>query len=155
MGIFSFVSAMVLHWFNTNSKYNKQLTEQNDSDDKLRKCLWVLHQDLKTSRMILYPTVADISAESYKNMSSDNKLVVRNFDGDIVAYTLDKNNGSLMKTVLAIPTSDAPNNTSEVIAKGIDLVVFTNRNELNNTVGIYMESGPSCIMDSVYMMNNE
>lgn len=153
MAIFGLVGALVGHWFTSNTKYHKRLTEQNDADDRIRTSLWKMHQDLKTGRTIIYPRLETLSTKPGKNIISDNKVVFRNFDGDIITYYLDTEKRQVIRHVVYIPTADAPSNEKSVIGDGIDLVVFTNRNELNNTLGIYMESGPSCVIDSVFMMN--
>lgn len=153
MSIFCVVGTMVASWFNSNAKYNKRLTEQNDGDDRLRKCLWTMHQDFKTARTILYPTLSKVSEDPKENIISDSKIVVRNFDGDVIAYNLDAKNKTIIRTALYMPAGNPPENETKVIAEKIDTVVFTNRNEMNNTVGIYMESGSSCILDSVFLMN--
>lgn len=153
VAIFGTVVAMVAHWFTTNSQYHKRLTEQNDADDHMRRALWKMHQDLKTGRTIVYPRIEHVESDYTKNFISDNKVVFRNFDGDIITYYHDKDKHEIIREIVYIPTEDAPANERKVIGDCIDLVVFTNRNELNNTLGIYLESGPSCVIDSVFMMN--
>ena len=153
VAILSIVGALVGHWFSMNTQYQRRVTELNDSDNLIRNLLWEMHKDLKVARTILYPRRTTVDSFTLKNLVSDTKLVFRNFDGDIVTYHYKKETKEIIRDVVYIPTANAPSNESKVIANKIDCVVFTNRNELNNLVGIYLESGPAVQVDSVYLMN--
>lgn len=154
VAILGIVGAMVGHWFTLNNQYQKRVTALNDSDNIIRKTIWEMHKDLKSARTILYPRRTTITSDTLKNIISDTKIVFRNFDGDIVSYYYKEDTKEIIREVTYIPTALAPSNESSVIGKNIDCVVFTNRNELNNLVGIYMESGQAVQMDSVYLMND-
>ncbi len=154
VAILGLVGAMVGHWFSLNNQYQKRVTALNDSDNIIRKVLWEMHKDLKSARTILYPRRTTITSDTLKNLISDNKIIFRNFDGDIVSYYFKEDTKEIIRTVTYIPTPLAPSNESMVIGKNVDCVVFTNRNELNNLVGIYMESGEAVQIDSVYLMND-
>ena len=153
VAILSVVGVMVAHWFTLNSQYQNRVTKLNEADNNIRSILWDLHKDLKIARTILYPRRTSVTSDTLKNLSSDDKLVFRNFDGDIITYHYNEKTKELMRDVIYIPTPNAPSNESKVVGKNIDCVIFTNRNELNNLVGIYMESGPAVQIDSVYLMN--
>ena len=153
VAILSVVGTMVAHWFTLNSQYQKRVTELSDRDNVIRTILWDMHKDLRSARTILYPRRTKMTSDTLKNLVSDSKIVFRNFDGDIVTYYFNENTKEIVREVIYIPTPGAPSNESKVIGKDIDCVIFTNRNELNNLVGIYMESGPAVQIDSVYLMN--
>jgi prepilin-type N-terminal cleavage/methylation domain-containing protein len=153
VAILSVVGTMVAHWFTLNSQYQKRVTELNEKDNVIRTILWEMHKDLKIARNVLYPRRTSLTSDTLKNLVSDSKLVFRNFDGDIVIYYFDEKTKEIIKEIIYIPTPGAPKNEKRVIGKGIDCVIFTNRNELNNLVGIYMEAGPAVQIDSVYLMN--
>ena len=153
VAILSVVGTMVAHWFTLNTQYQKGVTELSDRDNIIRTILWEMHKDLRTARTILYPRRTTVTSETLKNLVSDSKLVFRNFDGDIVSYYYKEDKKVICRDVIYIPTPGSPPNESKVIGKDIDCVIFTNRNELNNLVGIYMESGPAVQIDSVYLMN--
>ena len=153
VAILSVVGVMVAHWFTLNSQYQNRVTKLNEADNHIRSILWDLHKDLKIARTILYPRRTSVTSDTLKNLSSDDKLVFRNFDGDIITYHYNEKTKELYRDVIYIPTPNAPSNESKVVGKNIDCVIFTNRNELNNLVGIYMESGPAVQIDSVYLMN--
>ena len=153
VAILSVVGTMVAHWFTLNSQYQKRVTELSDRDNVIRTILWDMHKDLRSARTILYPRRTKMTSDTLKNLVSDSKIVFRNFDGDIVTYYYNEKTKEIVREVIYIPTPGAPSNESKVIGKDIDCVIFTNRNELNNLVGIYMESGPAVQIDSVYLMN--
>ncbi len=153
VAILSVVGTMVAHWFTLNSQYQKRVTELNEKDNVIRTILWEMHKDLKIARNVLYPRRTSLTSDTLKNLVSDSKLVFRNFDGDIVIYYFDEKTKEIIKEIIYIPTPGAPKNEKRVIGKDIDCVIFTNRNELNNLVGIYMEAGPAVQIDSVYLMN--
>ena len=138
VAILSVVGVMVAHWFTLNSQYQNRVTKLNEADNNIRSILWDLHKDLKIARTILYPRRTSVTSDTLKNLSSDDKLVFRNFDGDIITYHYNEKTKELMRDVIYIPTPNAPSNESKVVGKNIDCVIFTNRNELNNLVGIYM-----------------
>ena len=153
VAILGVVGAIVAHWFTLNNQYQKRVTELSDKDNVIRTILWEMHKDLKIARDVLYPRRTSLTSDTLKNLVSDSKLVFRNFDGDIITYHYDEKKKQIIKEVIYIPTPGAPSNEKKVIGKDIDCVIFTNRNELNNLVGIYMESGPAVQIDSVYLMN--
>ena len=153
VAILSMVGALVAHWFTMHTQYQKRVTELNDSDNIIRNILWDMHKDLKTARTILYPRRTTVDSFTLKNLISDNKLIFRNFDGDIVTYYHNTVSKDIIREVIYIPTPNAPTNESKIIGRNIDCLIFTNRNELNNLVGIYMEAGPAVQIDSVYLMN--
>lgn len=147
--IIGVVGGIVAHWFTMNSKYQKRITEISDAEDRIRKAIWVLHEDVKTARSILYPRTDN----SNSPLISDTRVVIRNFDGDLFLYYFDTKSKQLKKITQYIPTTDAPSSKTEIIGTGIDKVIFTNRNEMNNLLGIYIESGEATILDSIYLMN--
>ncbi len=147
--IIGVVGGLVARWFVLNRQYQKRLTELSDGEDNLRKITWTLHQDLKTARTILYPRRQDGS----EGIISDTRLVIRNFDGDLVSYFFKSDSKELVRVTSYIPTGDAKEQKDETIGNKLDSVVFTNRNNLNNLVGFYLESGPAMTLDSVFMMN--
>ena len=153
VAILSVVGTMVAHWFTLNNQYQKRVTELSEKDNIIRSILWDMHKDLKIARTVLYPRRTTITSDTLKNMVSDNKLVFRNFDGDIITYYFNEKKKEIVREVIYLPTPNAPANESKVLGKDIDCVIFTNRNELNNLVGIYIESGPAVQIDSVYLMN--
>ena len=153
IAIVSIVGAIVAQWFTMNNQYQKRVTALNDADNNIRTILWEMHRDLKTARTILYPRRTTVTSFTLSNLVSDSKLVFRNFDGDIVSYHHNIDSKEIIKQILYIPTTNAPSNETKVIGRNIDCLVFTNRNELNNLVGIYMEAGPAVQVDSVYLMN--
>jgi len=153
VAILSVVGTVVAHWFTLNNQYQKRVTELSEKDNKIRAIIWEMHKDLKIARTVLYPRRTTVTSETLKNLVSDSKLIFRNFDGDIVTYYYDEKTKEIIKEIIYIPTANAPRNEKKVIGKDIDSVIFTNRNELNNLVGIYMESGPAVQIDSVYLMN--
>ena len=155
--ILGVIITMVSRTFVQNTRYQQRLTMQSDGDNEIRNILWTLHQDLKVSRSIIYPRLEFINVQTEKklaNMISDTRLVVRNFDGDIVSYAYREKTRELIRCISRIPIDGVKKkNETKVIGKNIDVVIFTNRNEMNNLVGIYLESGPSMMLDSVYLMN--
>lgn len=153
VALLSIIGTIVAHWFTLNTQYQKRVTELSDKDNIIRTILWDMHKDLRTARTVLYPRRTDITSDTLKNLVSDDKLVFRNFDGDIVTYYYNAKNKEIIKEVIYIPTPGSPPNEKKVLGKEIDCVIFTNRNELNNLVGIYIESGPAVQIDSVYLMN--
>lgn len=155
MSILATIGTIVFRWFQLNSQYNKRITKQFDCDGYIRNALWEIHKELKTSHTILYPRVSVINNDRNKNIISDTKLIFRNFQGDIGYYYYDKNNKQLIKEIISIiPYDDPPPSYSKrVIGKNLDRVIFTNKTLTNNLVGVYIESGPSVQMDSVYLMN--
>ena len=153
VAILGIVLTIVTRWFTVNSQYQRRITRQNECDNLIRQVVWEMHKDIKMSRTILYPRIAKITNNDLNDMTSDSKLVFRNFDGDIVSFYYNSDSKEIIRQVLHIPTGDAPPDEIKVIGKGLDNVVFTNRNEMNNLVGIYIEAGPSLLMDTVYMMN--
>lgn len=155
ISILATIGTIVLRWFQLNSQYSKRITQQFDCDGYIRNALWEIHKELKTSHTILYPRVSVLNTDSSKNIISDSKLIFRNFQGDIGYYYYDKNNKQLIREIISIiPYDDPPPNyTKRVIGKNLDKVIFTNKTLNNNLVGIYIESGPSVQIDSVYLMN--
>ncbi len=155
--ILGVIITMVSRAFIHNTRYQQRITLQSDGDNTIRTILWNLHKELKVSRNIIYPRLEFINLQTEKkldNMISDTKLVVRNFDGDIVSYVYRTETRELVKHVSRLPVDGLnKKNETKVIGKNIDVVVFTNRNEMNNLVGIYIESGPAMMLDSVYLMN--
>lgn len=144
------VGTLTVRWFIMNSQYQKRLTQQSDCDNIIRNTLWDIHKDLKTAKVILYPR----NNTKMNKLISDTKLVIRNFSGDIVCYYYKKETKEIIREEYFIPTGNQPSNNSRVVGKNFDCVIFTNRNETNNLVGIYMELGPSVMMDSVFLMNS-
>ena len=153
VALLSVIGTMVAHWFTLNTQYQKRVTELSEKDNMIRTILWEMHKDLKIARTVLYPRRTSITSDTLKNLASDDKLVFRNFDGDIVTYYYNAKKKEIIREVIYIPTPGAPANELKVLGKDIDCVVFTNRNELNNLVGIYIEAGPAVQIDSVYLMN--
>lgn len=153
MTVLATLGALISHWFTLNTKHQRRLTQQSDSDNKLRKIVWTMHQDIKTSRTILYPRCENITNNIKSRVISDSKLVIRNFDGDLISYHFDQEKKELSRELIYLPTGYHPSNEVKVIGKDLSTVVFTNRNELNNLVGIYIEDENSVLLDSVYMMN--
>lgn len=152
ISILGTIIGMVSRWFYINNNYQKRLTKQTDSDNTIRKVLWEMHKDLRVARSILYPRKFD---KSKIDICSDNRVVVRNFEGDIISYYYDKETKELTRQLTCIQTgANIPENSSRVIGKDIDSIVFTNRNVFNNQLSIYIESGPSVMIDSVFLMND-
>ncbi len=154
MSLLGIIGGLVARFFWTNSQYQKRLNVQTDCDNAIRNALWEMHKDLKASRAILYPRNNKVFKSDINNMVSDNKLVIRNFDGDIVTYYYQEETKELIRHKIYMPTENRPADEKKTIAKGFDNIVFTNRNEMNNLVGIYIEYGPSVLMDSVFLMND-
>ncbi len=152
--IICFVGTIVVRWFIMNRQYQKRVTELYDGDTIIRNAIWEIHKDLKTSRTVIYPRALRAFANDEFNMSSDSKLVVKNFEGDIVSYFYKRDTKELVRVISHVPTDDAPQDKTRVIAKNLNSVVFTNKNLLNNCVNIYMECGPSVLMDAVFLMND-
>lgn len=155
--IIAVVMGVVFQIVSSNAKYQKRITRQSDGDNQIRSIIWSIYRELSVSRTILYPRLTFTNKhtqKSFNNMISDSKIVVRNFDGNIVSYFYRKDTKEVLKSTSYIPVNgEPPISETKVIGKNIDICLFTNRNEANNLVGIYMESGPSIILDSVYLSN--
>ena len=154
MSVLGIIGGIVGKWFYSNSQYQKRLNAQTEFDNVIRKALWEMHKDLKAGRSILYPRIKKVSSYDVNNMTTDNKLVFKNFDGDIITYYFKEDTKELIRHKIYMPTEDRDPDEIRTIAKGFDNILFTNRNEMNNLVGIYVEYGPSIVMDSVFLMND-
>ena len=154
MSLLGIIGSIIGRWLWMNSQYQKRMNRLTDCDNAIRSALWEMHRDLKAGRSILYPRIKKVTSSDINNMTSDDKLVFRNFEGDIITYYYQAETKELIRHKIYMPTENRPDDEKKTIAKGFDNIVFTNRNEMNNLVGIYIEYGPSVLMDSVFMMND-
>ena len=151
ISLLGIVGTLVSRWMSMNFQYRKRLTLQNDCDNNIRSAIWEMHKDLKTAKTILYPR----RNSGGNKLISNSKIVFKNFQGDIICFYFNNETKEIIRELYhLIPNGDEPDKVHSIIGKGFDCVVFTNRNDLNNLVGIYLEQGPSIQIDSVFLMNS-
>jgi len=145
--ILAIIGGMVANWFVMQRRYQKRILEMSDAQQSIRQASWNMIQELRTARNLTYPRL-----NADKSIKSDTMTVFKNFSGDIVCYYHYPETGEIRRCV--VPNdSGAPIIDTKPIATRIDKVAFTSHDLGNRLLGIYLESGNTVGLESVYLLN--
>lgn len=157
--IMAIIFGLFARWFFVNRKYQSTVGNLAEANQNMRRLSYNMAKELRVARLVLYPTAQKDEAKEMI-AASDNKLVFKAFNGDIVSYFLSKKEGEktgkLLRCVIA-SNKDAgyekPKLDAKPMAENIDNAVFTNADEGGRYVGIYIESKGVYSIEGVYLLN--
>ncbi len=145
--IIAVIGGLVAHWFVMQRRYQQRVTSMSDGQQSIRQATWNMIQELRTARTIISPRV-----NGDDSIKSDEKVVFKNFAGDIVCFYLDSDIREIKRCL--IPNGpDQPLVSPAPIARGIDRVVFTAHDPSNKLLAIYLEADGSFGLESIYALN--
>lgn len=145
--ILAIIGGMVAHWFVMQRRYQTRILALSDAQQNIRQASWNMIQELRTARNLIYPRL-----NPDKSIKSSTKTVFKNFSGDIICYYFQEDAGEIRRCV--IPNDSGPPQVdSKPVGKGIDKVYFTAHDIGNRLLGIYLESGTTVGLESVYLLN--
>lgn len=146
--IMALISGMMAHWFFMQRRYQQRVFAISDSQQSIRQASWNMIQELRTARTIISPKL-----NADKSIKSDNKVVFKNFAGDIVCFYFVAEKGEIRRCL--IPNGPgAPAISPAAVGKGFSQVVFTAHDQGNRLVGIFLESNGTFGLESVYLLND-
>lgn len=145
--ILAFIGGMVAHWFVMQRQYQAKILAISETQQNVRQASWNMIQELRTARNLIYPRL-----NADRSIRSDTKTVFKNFAGDIVCYYHHPGSSQIRRCL--IPNgAGAPAIDVKPIGNGIDKIVFTAHDIGNRLIGIYIESGATVGLESVYLLN--
>ena len=145
--ILAIIGGMVAHWFVMQRRYQARILAISDAQQNIRQASWNMIQELRTARNLIYPRL-----NADKSIKSDTKTVFKNFSGDIVCYYHFPDTHEIRRCL--VPNDGGtPIIDVKPIATGIDKVAFTAHDIGNRLLGIYLESGNTVGLESVYLVN--
>jgi hypothetical protein len=137
---------MVAHWFYMQRRYQQRIFAISDAQQNIRQTTWNMIQELRTARMIISPRL-----NADKSIKSDNKVVFKNFAGDIVCYYFVEESSEIRRCL--VPNGPGAPEAGQPIGKGFSRVAFTAHDQGNRLIGIFLDAGNTFGIESVYLLN--
>lgn len=148
IAILGMIFAMVLYWFSYQRKLQEKMTSSVVGFQNITIANWKMTKELKFARNIVYPRI-----NTDESIHSANKVVFKDFSGDLVCFYLDSNSKEIKRYYIGNKNVEGTID-SATIAHGIDEVYFTNVSPENRLIDIYIKSGNSYALETVYLMND-